>query len=459
MRKLAQTALTMSLAACVVVGSAFAQEEEKKKPPTLEEMTAKAKKRFDDRLESMRKRGEPVKIAELAPPELPADENAATLYQQALEKMEEMSDEDERAVWDLVFNEGKLEGDALKQTREFLTKHADILGLLRKGTRRAKCRYDIDYSVLAYSILLPQLSRVQQGARMLSWSARVNLSEGKPDKAADDCISAIKLARSVDGQPILISVLVRLAGEGIALKEFGLVMEAGGVSREKLLEMSAALGDVEDRTHLVRAMKGERCMGLSAIQLIVKDPKSAAQLFSSSGSRRNLMMELSMGLMRPMFYMWAVDYLDLADENVELSKAPWHKSKDGWKRVAGRIRSSRDKGKIVNLLIAMLLPALERAGIAHDRGVTWTACAKLAIALRLYRMKHDEYPDKLTQLVEGKFIDKLPTDPFSGKGYIYRKEGKGFIVYGVGQNGVDDGGMKVDPKDRDRGDLVWRCER
>ncbi|KPJ51931.1 MAG: hypothetical protein AMS16_07115, partial [Planctomycetes bacterium DG_58] len=94
----------------------------------------------------------------------------------------------------------------------------------------------------------------------------------------------------------------------------------------------------------------------------------------------------------------------------------------------------------------------------HFERYTATAgCAKLAIALRLQAMKHGRYPEALAQLVP-EFLDKLPSDPFSGKGFIYRKEGQGFIVYSVGVNGADDGGVE-DPDNREAGDIVWKCPR
>ena len=71
----------------------------------------------------------------------------------------------------------------------------------------------------------------------------------------------------------------------------------------------------------------------------------------------------------------------------------------------------------------------------------------MASALRLYRIKHGAYPEKLDALVP-EFIDKLPTDPFSGREYVYRKEGKGFILYSLGVNMTDDGGVE-DPEDRE----------
>ena len=60
--------------------------------------------------------------------------------------------------------------------------------------------------------------------------------------------------------------------------------------------------------------------------------------------------------------------------------------------------------------------------------------------MKIYKEKHGNYPDTLAPLAP-KIIKELPLDPFTGKGYKYRKEGKGFIVYSVGSNEKDDNGL------------------
>ena len=56
-----------------------------------------------------------------------------------------------------------------------------------------------------------------------------------------------------------------------------------------------------------------------------------------------------------------------------------------------------------------------------DRGVASRGLAKLAIALRVRRMAQGSYPASLADLVPS-FLDTLPTDPFSGKSCIFRRE-------------------------------------
>jgi len=80
-----------------------------------------------------------------------------------------------------------------------------------------------------------------------------------------------------------------------------------------------------------------------------------------------------------------------------------------------------------------------------------------AIALERYHLAHNAYPEKLDQLVPA-YIEKVPIDFMDGKPlrYSLRKDGT-FLLYSVGENGIDDGG---DPSggmpDWTKGlDIVW----
>lgn len=59
--------------------------------------------------------------------------------------------------------------------------------------------------------------------------------------------------------------------------------------------------------------------------------------------------------------------------------------------------------------------------------------------------------DTLNQLTP-EILPALPLDPFTGKDYIYRKKEKGFIVYSVGEDLKDDGGVEEKGL---KPDIVW----
>lgn len=66
-----------------------------------------------------------------------------------------------------------------------------------------------------------------------------------------------------------------------------------------------------------------------------------------------------------------------------------------------------------------------------DRGL-----ALLAVSLAEYHLVHGEYPAALKDLGAGPVLQ----DPFSGKEMVYRRQGKGYLVYSLGLNLKDDQG-------------------
>ncbi|MBI3858048.1 MAG: hypothetical protein HY293_20400 [Planctomycetes bacterium] len=60
----------------------------------------------------------------------------------------------------------------------------------------------------------------------------------------------------------------------------------------------------------------------------------------------------------------------------------------------------------------------------------------------MHQEAHGAYPATLDPVRE--FLPQLPLDPFTGKPYLYRREGAGFVVYSAGVHGVDLGGAGGD---------------
>ncbi len=67
--------------------------------------------------------------------------------------------------------------------------------------------------------------------------------------------------------------------------------------------------------------------------------------------------------------------------------------------------------------------------------------ARLAVAIERFRRANgDRLPARLDEVTPA-FLDKIPFDPFSGKPMLYRVEDGGYVVYSVGPDRKDDGGV------------------
>ena len=87
--------------------------------------------------------------------------------------------------------------------------------------------------------------------------------------------------------------------------------------------------------------------------------------------------------------------------------------------------------------------------------------ARTACALERYRLANGVYPETLGALAP-RFIEKLPHDVINGQPLHYRRtDDRRFLLYSVGWNETDDGGVVVlipfnEVPDVEKGDWVWQ---
>ncbi|MFZ2640036.1 MAG: hypothetical protein WA117_03535 [Verrucomicrobiia bacterium] len=107
---------------------------------------------------------------------------------------------------------------------------------------------------------------------------------------------------------------------------------------------------------------------------------------------------------------------------------------------------------MTQMFLSSIVPIARRSAQAQ----TTVDEAALACALERCRIANGRFPDSLTALVPG-FIAKLPHDIITGEPLKYRRDGDGFVLYSVGWNEKDDGGVPAAKGDDSQGDWVWQC--
>ena len=119
-----------------------------------------------------------------------------------------------------------------------------------------------------------------------------------------------------------------------------------------------------------------------------------------------------------------------------------------------------------NLLAQMCLTESGGSSEKFAYGQSAVNMAHVACALEHYYLSHGKYPETLDALVP-QFFKKLPHDIIGGQPLHYRRMANGkFILYSVGWNEMDDGGVvglakdgygpNGDGFDYRKGDWVWR---
>lgn len=419
----------------------------------------RAGKALQRELDAIRAAGDPLTLDELWPPEIePASENAAYLYQAAFNLFEKCGlDQFQRSLDEVaaLFDPASWSEEATATVREMVATCAEPLELLRRAAHMDRCRFapDPDSPGLVVS---EHLSNMRQAGRLLHWSGSLRLREGDADGALQEARTAFLLSQALANEPVNVSFMVRLALINSSLRGTETVLNEHQPAREisrAFLEDVTAVSDTL-RPDLSLAFKGERVMGMRNLQM----PLSKMGL--RGWLARPVLRTIQTGVLREMGPIVALAEMPRLEARAEMDRLEAE-----FERFKAELDSD-ERQRIINagvILGKMLGPSFFRLKEDETKTESRIALAQVAMALKLYKGAHGHYPESLSSL-SPEFLSELPSDPFTGEALQYARDGEGFLLYSIGLNGFDDGGLaeteedgkKVDP---DTDDIAWRCAR
>ncbi len=292
--------------------------------------------------------------------------------------------------------------------------------------------YDINW-------LFPELASFRQIARAEAYLMREDLRNGRERSAVERFDSLLRFSNQIRNEGGLIHYLV-----GVALSNIGLapLWEISPQSKEALeaLVKTAQWYD-EKRVPPVKTLRAERNFGLAMLSDIatgklstqaLQDPSGISAPASESNPFKDLISRIIARTALP-------EYQKYMDNLEQQSQRPY------WQRQK-KLPEPR------NPLNAQLIPSYERFSTVETEELARVRLTGVMSAIRLYKLRNGHYPKNLEALNLGELI----IDPFSGKPFIYRTDPrKGFMLYSVGSNGVDDGGaFPYGGARAEKGDLV-----
>ena len=263
----------------------------------------------------------------------------------------------------------------------------------------------------------------------------------------------LSLARSLIGEPVLISQLVLVAGVAIAADGLNQVVNRTTLPPESLGELSKAFQSMED--YDVRG-EGFNCAimgGKISHQALLENRKEMIRLLGAGASgrpdaesRRLLAYLKQDGDLKPEQHFLETTYQ-------EILAARQAAFPERLKEVADLVRQRTAEAKDQGLqLSALLLSGLDAHVVREARGLANLRLATAAVALEQFRVEHgSRYPASLSELVPN-YLAAPPADPFDGQPLRYRKHGPGYLLYSIGPDLKDDGGERKKGKD---GDIVF----
>ncbi|MFZ1988707.1 MAG: hypothetical protein WAW96_02950, partial [Alphaproteobacteria bacterium] len=295
------------------------------------------------------------------------------------------------------------------------------------GSSRPQCAYDFDLSQGAMDVMLPDLAAWRALTRLLQlrtiWLAR----HGHMSEAVNSLVSSFRLLRVLDRHPSLIASLTKIAGESLFVRALPEVLEAGSLSNQELEAIGAVLAQADPIVKLDRPWVGEQVNMLELWRTAEKEgdysDRNAPPWARGIGS----------WMLKPESYWIEAQMLQWCGVCLKASRKSWPEAFDIVQKHAGSGRKDS------------WFSSYDKAFMIFGRTAGLVRSAQVAVMAERYRLAKGRLPASLKELRDFVGHD-LPADPFTGKDLIYKVQGKGFMVYSVGDDKVDDGGPVQSPR-------------
>lgn len=290
--------------------------------------------------------------------------------------------------------------------------------------------------------LYPVVQESRSISRLLSLRAMQHLQQGNIDAALADSEAMHRLSRLVARHPLQIPRLVAYAHASMAAAVDGVIIGSGELSAEQARRHRTFLQSLPAMPNPVQTVDhGERFVTLDLIQVQFMGPKP------------------NIGWVQPNAF------LETTNEGIDkivaaMQQPDWPTQQTAIEAAVLDLRAlskvdANDMGRIVvnprrniptqlaRLMISLTAPVAKQSVSAAHRTDVRHQMAIAGFALTEYRAVHGSYPDTLDPLVPD-YLSSIPTDPFTGQliRYAHNADRNSILLYSLGENGVDDHGLR-----------------
>lgn len=453
----------------------------------------------DNYLAELKAKGEPMELAQVIPPPVPPEQNGAPFFLKAAALLTTNQDilfsnlpTAMRAValgkasvgWQQPEIRDEFATNSWAELETALEQNDVALKQLVQITNFPAYDFGLKYDQRV-GMLLSHLAVEKKGAQKLSASAMNDLRLGAADLAVQKVRAILVLANGTQDERTAISQLVRIAITQIAFATVWELLQSTNLSDERLVDLQAACAKLEfnQAEEFAFCVEREGDLTMTAnwrssnaefqhyfdlikkVQATLGDPdgensfadcvKLKAKIFlwrywwSYPDELRYLKgAQVLIGTLRQArtngFFQSA-----LSAQDAELKRLEIANLKSGFDTIfTGQIDFHTMQSESVVTLVGVIRKVM-RVEVAKQVAVT-------AIALKRYQLKHGNYPPDLNSLAP-EFVSAVPLDPVDGQPLRYRRNTDGtFLLYSVGENGVDDGGDPFLKKSATSSSFNWQ---
>jgi hypothetical protein len=384
------------------------------------------------------------------PPMVAESQNAALLYRQAFAALDADAAIKEENSPLTTATTIDVANPAVTET---LARHTATLDLIRRAADRDTCRFQRDWTRPSIGMLLPEMQSLRTVARLLVLDARREAADGNAADALHDVARLQRIGRHAASEPILISNLVGIAIDTMALETLAQVLPT--LRKSDLATLDAA--EIRDLVTTPPAMAshyyGEEAFGLSTFADMTDSRfgvVNALEMFANQPQQPFLSRILPLTLLYRVFFLEA----DLAGYRSIMTQYQAAASRtepypDLTKRIDAIETQTRDRSP--GMLSSLIVPALGAVFKAQTRSIANHRAATALVAATKQRLETGAVPETFDELA-AQLVPPASRDPFTAdQPLVMKRTDDALLVYSIGPDGEDDGGPVAPGADKVEG--------
>jgi len=325
----------------------------------------------------------------------------------------------------------------LVEVEAYLNKQQSSLATFHEVARqKGTARYPTDY-IAGFNAVIEHVQDLRRAAQLLSLEFHVHLHRGRTSQAVDSILVQLAMAQTLEGDPSMVSQLVRSALGKLAITEMERALREATISDADVVRLQKGLRDFQFESGLKQALIGERASAYTACI----DPLKMA------GPKANPTPEeiREIASRSPQRVADAAKILEIHRRLIESAEQPLPHSLRTALKVKGELDVLTDSpvDMLTYTMTLLMVPGATYSAQAFAEAAARRDSANAALAAELYRRKHGKWPQDLGQLVP-EFLPVVPSDPFADAPMQMRVTVDGLRVYSMGNDSEDNGGNLVD---------------
>lgn len=436
------------------------------------------KSRFDDRLQAIRDRGEPIDLADFNPPPIDDADNAAVYLQQALQAWPTIPG-DSRVItdheWYSQYDDQNPVPDPIPDNAAYLAACEPALALLEQAADASVCDWGHTYtSPLVNTLLGSQMGEMRRLAWLMDDAAQRAIDANQPALAWRMTSRVYTLSEAFQSPPVL--AIEHLVGLTLRAVAFGMIeihlpaLTSAKADSAEINELRRLLNELQDEDAIRHAHHQaylfERIFIQDTVSAVI-DGRLPLSALSYSSTPPTTFDAVSDWLRKPLIFRDGCLSLEHLSDVAEAAATGTIAGFDEMDVHLTTLHEDFDKRP---WLYPLADDMLSNVSGPHFKYLTNQRLARAAVALKLYAFDRGQPAATLDQLVPD-YLAAVPTDPMDPDGgpIRYRPQGAKLvfvehhwltdeqvralesnpppIVYSVGDNRADDGGVLVIDQD------------